>query len=201
MPFRDLVFHFLKKREVDVVYCTVIGHFCEAQALEQIVSRLNNGAGRQTILINKTGLPPMTGLNAEYYGFGAGPAVRRLHVVSQQNKEAFVSWQGRDEKVEHFIEVLCEGVDLSCFQSSPQRRNQARRQWQIEPGQVLVTCTSRFYVTKGHDNLLLAAQEAVRENPSLRFVLAGTGSEIERVKRLQEHLRPEGRCALSRPAQ
>src|SRR5262245_50503382 len=81
-PFHEPLYYFLRRVEVDVLYCTVIGSFCECRVLEPLIERINRERpDRPAILVLKTGLPPMSGLTPEYYGLGAGPSVRRLHVV------------------------------------------------------------------------------------------------------------------------
>ena len=60
-PLREPLYHFLLSRQTDVVCCTVLGEFCEAEVLGHALSRLNNSRRRnKAIAILKTGLPPMT---------------------------------------------------------------------------------------------------------------------------------------------
>lgn len=188
-PFHEPLFHFLNNRAIDVLYCTVIGRFCEAEALTRIVRRINDGrTGPRAVLILKTGLPPVGGLNPEYYGFGGLPEVRRLHVVSAENRDRFVQWQGGGEAVRRFVQVRREGVDLARFQPDLFDRNQARAKWDVAPDQLLVTCASRLHSAKGQDNLLLAAQQIVAARANVRFVIAGEGSELQRLEKLRDEL-------------
>ena len=133
-PFYEPLYHFLKNRHVDVVYCTVIGRVCEAAILERTVNRINEerGSGSRAIVVLKTGLPPMLNMTPEYYGVGAGPAVRRLHVVSEDSKRAFQTWQ--PELAEHFddyIQVVREGINLDAYDPNRYERREVRRGWNI----------------------------------------------------------------------
>ncbi|MDX1984669.1 MAG: glycosyltransferase [Bryobacteraceae bacterium] len=179
-PFHEPLYHFLKSREVDVVYATVLGRICEAQVLGELVRRLD----RKALVILKTGLPPMTSLDAEYYGYGAGPEVRRLHVVSEENRQRFFDWQGPSD----FVRVLREGVDLSRFHPGAGDRIAARRELGWENGELVVACASRLHPAKGQDNLLLAAHEVAKKRPELRLVIAGSGEDKGRLERLRDHL-------------
>lgn len=189
-PFHEPLYHFLQDRKVDVVYCTVLGRFCEAQALGRLVRRLNaNRADSTAILILKTGLPPMRGLSADYYGFGAPPEVRRLHVVSAENQKRFLQWQGGGEDVARFVTVMREGVDLSRFRRDGFERHQTRAEWQVEPDQLLIANTSRIQPAKGQEYLILAAPQVIRQRPHTRFILAGAGGYQPRLEDLCEQLK------------
>jgi radical SAM protein with 4Fe4S-binding SPASM domain len=180
-PFYEPLYHFLRSRNVDLVYVTVLGRFCEARVFSELVERL----GARTRLILKTGLPPMSSFEAEYYGFGAGPAVRALHVVSEENRARFLEWQ---PGAEQYIRTVREGVDLGYFHRNGLTREQARSQWQVGNSQKLIVSTSRLHVAKGLDNLLLAAHELVNEGRDICVALAGTGAEQQRLESLRDHL-------------
>lgn len=189
-PFYEPLYHFLKNRRVDVVYCTVVGGVCEARVLEQVVNRINEErVGSRVVLILKTGLPPATSLSAEYYGAGAGPAVRRLHVVSQENKRAFQQWQpDLADQFEDFIQVVREGIDLDRFDPALYDRQQERQRWNVPEGRKLVTCLARLHAAKGQDNLLLAAREVLKRNSEAIFMIAGEGEDRARLEQLSNYL-------------
>jgi radical SAM protein with 4Fe4S-binding SPASM domain len=190
-PFYEPLYHFLKNRRVDVVYCTIIGGICEARILEQTLNRINEerADSRRAILILKTGLPPMLNMTPEYYGAGAGPVVRRLHVVSENNKRAFQQWQPElADQFEQYIQVVREGSDLETFDRSRHDRREARKRWQIPDDQQVVTCLARLHPMKGQDNLLLAAREVLKSHPETLFLIAGEGGERPRLEQLSEHL-------------
>ena len=121
IPIYEPLFHALRRREIDVLYCTVIGTFCEATVLGTLVDRLNQERrARPVPLVLKAGLPPMRGLTPEHYGAGAGAAIARLHVVSERTRQDFLRWTPRLER--DYIEVSPEGVDLSRFAAREESR-------------------------------------------------------------------------------
>jgi radical SAM protein with 4Fe4S-binding SPASM domain len=236
-PFHRPLFHFLRKHQTDVLYTTVIGQFCEAVELGAIVAQLNaereeRGGERKAILLLKTGLPPMQGRSPEYYGFGGGPEVRRLHVVSEENRRQFAAWSADDGE---FVKVMREGVDLTRFDGEGIERAARRHQLSelgvhdVDDATRIVTCVARLHPLKGLDNLLLAAREVLataekapspyplplgeglhflRGGPAsqateaanlgkvsrlrrgdVRFVFAGQGGELERLRAMSRELR------------
>lgn len=189
LPFHEPLYQFLVRRRADLIYCTVIGRFCEAQSLARIVRRMNGHQSRfKTALMLKTGLPPMQGLGAEYYGFGAGQEIRRLHVVSEETKMRFVKWQGGNEAASLFIDVMSEGVDLNRFQKRAFEREKERARWQLKPNQLLIANTSRLQRTKGQEILIYAARDLIRIRPETRLIFAGEGSELCHLEDLCEYL-------------
>ena len=179
-PFHAPVYEFLRDRKIDLVYCTVLGRFCEASVLGAITDRLEGAR-----LFLKTGLPPMQPLTPEYYGFGDKSRVRGLHVVSEENRQRFLEWvPGADD----FVTVIREGVDLSRFHRNGMIREEARAKWQVAPAESLIVSTSRLHAVKGHDNLLLAAHELVRAGRNVRVIFAGSGEEQTRLEALRDHL-------------
>ena len=228
-PFHGPLFHFLRNHKTDVVYATVMGGFCEAVELGAIVARLNaereeRGDGEsKAILLLKTGLPPMNGLSPEYYGFSGGPEVRRLHVVSEENRQQFVAWS---EDGGDFVRVMREGVDLTRFDGGRGDRA-ARRQLlgelgirDVDDDTRIITCVARLHPLKGLDNLLRAAREVLKSMPpaaapearidsgghgppiktsrlrrggDVRFVFAGQGSDLARLRALSAELKIDDR--------
>ncbi len=191
LPFYEPIYHFLKNREFDVVHCTIIGGFLESVLLESIVDRINRERiGSKMTLVLKTGLPPMTGLGIQHYGIGSGPAVARLHVVSQLNREAFIDWLHSSGAFfdEDYIEVMREGVELDRFISDDHKRDHAHLDWDVPEGHLIVTCLSRLHALKGQDNLLLAIPDILEKHKKTRFLIAGEGEELERLQNLCNHL-------------
>lgn len=192
-PMQEPLLHFLSSRQVDVVYCTVIGAFCEAALLEAVVQRLNTERARSgqrpAIVVLKTGLPPLDALTPEHYGLGAGPTVRRLHVVAAAQIEAFRAWLPEaGEALARFIETRPEGIDVERFESARQEREARRAALGLAPTDTVLTCAARLHVTKGIDNLLLAAAELCPRWPHLRLLIAGEGEERARLEGLRVHL-------------
>ncbi len=186
-PFHSGLRHFLQELQIDLLYCTVMGNFCEALALEQIADRINaERADNKLALILKSGLPPMGELTAEYYGLGAGPAVRRLHVVAENLREAFVAWQ--PALAEGFLEVQYEGIDATAFQGVD--RAQARARWDLPEGHVVITCLARLVSDmKGQSVLLRAAPALLAAHPNTTFLIAGDGKDRELLEELCADLR------------
>ncbi|MCP9234987.1 glycosyltransferase [Lewinella sp. JB7] len=187
VPFYEPIYHYLRRHDIDVLYCTVIGQFNEAEVLGAMVDRINadRTPDRRMALILKTGLPPMGGLSPRHYGIGAGTRVRRLHVVSERVRQEFLAWQPGEEG---FIQTVREGVNLSKFSHASMDRAEAKRHWELDPQSPVITCLARLAPQKGQDNLLLAATEILREHPSATFLIAGTGDDDHRLRTLARQL-------------
>jgi len=191
LPFYDPLYHFLKGREIDILYCTVIGAFCEAKVLERVVDRINRERpGSKMALVLKTGLPPMAGLTPEYYGVGAGNALRRLHVVSMHIKKTFLEWL--PGICPDFIEVVYEGTDLERFRREGRYKKRDENRWGIPDNYRVVTCLARLHQMKGHDDLLLAIPEVLKVHPKTLFLIAGDGEERARLEHLGDYLNLDG---------
>jgi glycosyltransferase involved in cell wall biosynthesis/MoaA/NifB/PqqE/SkfB family radical SAM enzyme len=192
IPMYEPLFHMLRRRNIDVVYCTVIGSFCEAAVLGTLVDRLNRERREApVVLLLKAGLPPMRAMTPEHYGAGAGRALTRLHVVSEQTRQEFLRWSSLLKP--DFVQVVLEGVDLSKFYTTPPARAAARARWGIADGDAVILNVSRLSPMKGLDNLMLAAPRVLQQHPNARFLLAGEGEERERLTSLRDHLRLAGR--------
>ncbi|MHC4093065.1 MAG: glycosyltransferase family protein, partial [Planctomycetota bacterium] len=169
VPLYGPVCHFLERRSFDVVHCTVIGASCEAAILETLVDCVNKRRpGAETALVLKTGLPPMAGLGVGHYGIGSGPAVARLHTVSECNRLAFLEWFRQvDVNVsDDFVTVVREGVHLEKFRvPAPTVALEARRRWRIPEDRSVILCLARLHPMKGQDNLLLALPEVMKQHP------------------------------------
>ena len=161
IPMYEPLFHMLRRRNIDVIYCTVIGSFCEATVLGTLVDRLNRERrDSPVVLVLKAGLPPMRGMTPEHYGAGAGRALPRLHVVSEQTRQEFLRWT--PQLTPDFVQVLLEGVDLSRFGRKPDARAAARARWGVAEGDAVILNVSRLSPMKGLDNLLLAAPRVLQ---------------------------------------
>jgi glycosyltransferase involved in cell wall biosynthesis/MoaA/NifB/PqqE/SkfB family radical SAM enzyme len=198
IPMYEPLFHMLRRRNIDAVYCTVIGSFCEAAVLGTLVDRLNRERrDRPAVLVLKAGLPPMRGMTPEHYGAGAGPALPRLHVVSEQTRQEFLRWT--PQLSPDFVQVLLEGVDLSRFERRPDARAAARTRWGVADGDAVILNVSRLGPMKGLDNLLLAAPRVLQKHPNVRFLLAGDGEERARLIALRDRLQLDGRVEFLGP--
>lgn len=185
IPLYEPMFHALRRRDIDVLYCTVIGAFCEATMLGAMIDRINvERPQRPAVLVLKTGLAPMRGLTPEYYGAGAGPAVARLHVVSERTRQAFLQWC--PELAPDFVEVVAEGVDLDRFDAARESRAVARQRLGLAPDDQVVTTIARLSPMKGVDNVLLAAPRVLERHTQARFLIAGEGDQRARLESLRD---------------
>ncbi|MEM1323743.1 MAG: glycosyltransferase [Bacteroidota bacterium] len=173
-PFVEPIYHFLQKNAVDVLYCTVIGTFHEAEVLSRIVHPINQErTARRLALILKTGLPKLPAATPDFYGGFPGSAVRRLHVVSQSCKRSFDHWH--PDLSQDFIEVNYEGIDWSVFDPTAYDKSQALTKFQLPEDRFTVSYISRLVPMKGHDHLLVAFHTLAARHPHLQLVLAGEG--------------------------
>jgi len=168
---------FLCGHDIDILYCTVIGGCCEARALEHTVrladARRNGG---KTAIILKAGLPPIGGLSSQHYGCGAGPSVRRLHVVADSIKQSFLNWEPGLEG--GFVKVFREGVDLGCFRKNGTNCTKVRQRWQIPDDHLIVTCVGRLDDGMKGQGVLLRSIQLLRDaHRNVTFVLAGEGPD------------------------
>lgn len=191
LPVYEPIYHFLEQHRFDVLYCTIIGGFCESVVLETMVNRINRSAGRPKMaLVLKTGLPPMTGMGPQYYGIGSGPAVARLHVVSDLNRRAFINWlnQSYVDFDESYIETVREGTDLSRFRDKAAVQSNERRLLEIADDDQVVTCLARLHKMKGQEYLLRAIPGVLHKHPQTLFLIAGEGEDRARLEALRDEL-------------
>lgn len=185
--FYETVYGHLKKIRADIIYCTVMGRFCEARVLEKLVNRLNQEPGGPgTVIILKTGLPPMDELSPEYYGAGAGAAVRRLHVVSNSILEALVDWYPPMDN--GFAEVFYEGTDRQVFNTDGGSKEERKNGLRIPPDYTVVTCIARLEGIKGQSILLRAVPGILKVYPKTIFLFAGEGKDRDILEDLREDL-------------
>ena len=84
-------------------------------------------------------------------------------------------------------EVIPNGIDPACFKPDPAVREQARRNLDLQPGDVAIGHVARFDPMKDHENFLAAAQLVAQADDSARFILVGKDIN-ERNGRLMRHL-------------
>jgi len=84
------------------------------------------------------------------------------------------------------LTVIPSGIDVDAFRGaigSPE----VRERWGVQSGDIVIGSVAAFEVEKGHETLLRAAVEVVRECSGARFILVGEGrlkAEIEgKIKR------------------
>jgi glycosyltransferase involved in cell wall biosynthesis len=181
---RDELGKFLDARQVDLLYCTVIGNFCEARALGKLAEEINASRSKSRMaVILKTGLPPIGHLTPQHYGCGAGPAVRRLHVVAPEIKRNFQEWE--PAFCNGFIEVFREGVELEQFRRNSCLRARERQRWHISADATVVTCLARLVDRmKGQTVLMRAISRLLELHSNTVFIFAGDGEDRQLLEEL-----------------
>ncbi len=163
-----------QERNIDLVYCTVMGNFCESRALGRVADAINASRGRKKMAaVLKTGLPPIGHLTPQHYGCGAGQSIRRLHVVAPAIRQHFLKWE---PAFGSFIEVFREGVELEEFRLDATSYPNMRQCWQIPDHHVVVACVARLVDgMKGQSVLLRSIPKLLEAHPGTVFVFAGEG--------------------------
>lgn len=191
---------FLRQSKPDVLYCTIIGRFCEARWLQDLLEQLRRERQAAipqgeslmgsyepgSMVILKTGLPAADHLSPEYYGAGAGPAVRRLHVVSESIREGFFHWQPQMNN--GFIEVFYEGTDAQVFRKDRDSFADSRQLFGLSPDNLVVSCVARLEGIKGQSVLLRCIPHIVAKHPHAIFLFAGEGRDRDLLEELIEDL-------------
>ncbi len=131
------------------------------------------------------------------------PCVHTIHGASfhvGQSAVAFRTYQWLERRAarqtDHFISV-CEamtaqyvaagvapaerfttiysGFDVERFVNPPRAREDVRRQWQLQPDDIVVGKIGRLFHLKGHEFVIRAAPAVVAANPRVKFLLVGDG--------------------------
>ena len=71
------------------------------------------------------------------------------------------------------IVTIPNGIDVARFRPDPSSREEVRRELGLSPTTTVVGNLARFHPIKDHATLLAAAQEVIRRDPDVRFVLCG----------------------------
>ena len=75
--------------------------------------------------------------------------------------------------------VIPNGYDLSRYMPNVSMRQQIRREWGVEDGQILIGCVARWNPYKDHPNLLHALSLVAESGVSVRCLLVGAGTSAE----------------------
>src|SRR5690606_41638524 len=73
--------------------------------------------------------------------------------------------------------VIPDGYALSAWGPDPGSGAAARRDWGVEPDELLIGSVARWNPLKDHDTLLAALGRAATQLPKLKCVLVGEGME------------------------
>lgn len=85
------------------------------------------------------------------------------------------------------IRRIPSAIDPSRFLLGEEVRPRMREEFGIGPGEIVVAMVGRFRPEKGHDILMAAAARVVREEPRVRFLLLGAGSQQHQMAELVRH--------------
>jgi glycosyltransferase involved in cell wall biosynthesis len=75
---------------------------------------------------------------------------------------------------EKFVTVY-SGMEVDRFLNPPRSRDDVRRSLGFMPDEIVVGKVARLFDLKGHDDVISAAEQAIRANPQLRFLFVGDG--------------------------
>lgn len=73
-----------------------------------------------------------------------------------------------------FVTVY-SGMEVEQFLNPPRSREEVRRELGFADTDIVVGKVARLFHLKGHDDVIAAAEQAVRHNPALRFLFVGDG--------------------------
>ena len=79
--------------------------------------------------------------------------------------------------------TIYSGLDVEPFLQADQHRERTRAKYGFQPEHVVVGKIARLFHLKGHEYLIRAATQVVRNHPNVRFLLVGDGilrSELEK---------------------
>ncbi|MGB7325550.1 MAG: glycosyltransferase family 4 protein [Rubripirellula sp.] len=71
--------------------------------------------------------------------------------------------------------TIYSGMDVEPFARANDHRDAVRQKWGFESHHVVIGKIARLFHLKGHDDLVTAAAEVVRQNANVRFLLVGDG--------------------------
>jgi glycosyltransferase involved in cell wall biosynthesis len=71
--------------------------------------------------------------------------------------------------------TIHSGMDVEPFRHCAQFREQSRREFGFDADDIVVGKIARLFHLKGHEYLIEAASQVVRQNPRVRFLLIGDG--------------------------
>jgi len=75
---------------------------------------------------------------------------------------------------EKFVTIY-SGMEVEPFRQSAKHRDRVRRQLGYGPEHIVIGKVARLFRLKGHEDVIRAAQQVVREHPSARFLFVGDG--------------------------
>ena len=171
---------FVQEKEIDVIFCTLLGHRNEAKILTAALREAGRG-----IIILKMGLPVWHGVTPEHLGYGMEDCVKKITVLSHIIRTSILE---RMPKIcADSIYVCYDGVDLSTYDSNKYNkidRAQVRDELSIDINNTVLATVARLDPAKGHSYLLEAAVRIIQEHPNVIFIIAGEGSERSTLEKM-----------------
>ena len=94
--------------------------------------------------------------------------------------------------------TVYSGMEVDAFVQAKNDREEVRRQLGYGPEHVVIGKIARLFRLKGHDDVVRAAQQVVRDEPNVRLLFVGDGVLADSLRRqvsaagLEEHVRFHG---------
>jgi glycosyltransferase involved in cell wall biosynthesis len=102
----------------------------------------------------------------------------KIIVVSNATKNYVLSLGADPEK----IEVLHNGVDLNRFKPQTGIKDGIRKKLGIPKDAIVVLTVRRLVYKNGIDTLIESAEIAIKKNPTIVFLVVGTGPDFDEIK-------------------
>ena len=176
---------FVQEEEIDLIFCTLLGHRNEAEILTHSLREAGRG-----IIILKMGLPVWGGLTREHIGYGMEDCVKRISVLSHDIRTSILETMKNISS--NRIHVCYDGVDLSTYDSDKYSKTdsvQVKSDIGIDVNNTVLATVARLVPNKGHQYLLQTAVQVIKEYPNTTFVIAGEGPEKKRLQEMASSLK------------
>ncbi len=177
---------FVQEEEIEVIFCTLLGHRNEAKILTLALREAGRG-----IIILKMGLPVWRSLTAGHLGYEMEDCVKKVTVVAH-TVEASIQEMMKEIHPDR-IRVYYEGVDLSRYNpdqdGSQNHRELIKSEYGIDVDGILLATIARLDPGKGHQYLLRTAAQVLKKHPNITFIIAGEGSEKAHFEKMARSLR------------
>jgi glycosyltransferase involved in cell wall biosynthesis len=103
----------------------------------------------------------------------AAPRCRRLISVCDAMTGHYV--KASIARPEQFVTIY-SGMEVEPFLNPPRPRETVRAELGFRPEHVVITRVARLFHLKGHEFVIAAAQNVVRQHPNVRFLFVGDGN-------------------------
>ncbi|MGC4094717.1 MAG: glycosyltransferase [Polyangiaceae bacterium] len=84
------------------------------------------------------------------------------------------------------IVIVPNGIDVDLYQFDQEGRDRVRREWHVQPDEILMGIVARADPVKAHGIFLEAAAVLCKQRSNLRFVCVGVGDELAAI-RMRNH--------------